>query len=169
MGLDMSLTKTTRVMNYDFQNADTKFSIEVKKGGVPFTAIKPERVSRITEEIMYWRKANQIHKFFVDEVQGGNDNCRESWVPRGTLKKLVDLCEQVIASSELVKNENGDKVIKDPSKAMELLPCMDGFFFGSTDYDEWYLDDIKRTAEVLREFLEEECEIWSEIYYQSSW
>ena len=25
--------------------------------------------------IITWRKANAIHKFFVDEVQDGNDNC----------------------------------------------------------------------------------------------
>ena len=30
--------------------------------------------------IITWRKANAIHKFFVDEVQGGNDNCERHYV-----------------------------------------------------------------------------------------
>ena len=28
------------------------------------------------ESFGYWRKANQIHKWFVDNVQGGIDDCR---------------------------------------------------------------------------------------------
>ena len=34
----------------------------------------------------YWRKSNQIHKWFVDNVQGGNDNCGEYYVSHEKLK-----------------------------------------------------------------------------------
>ena len=59
------------------------------------------------------------------------------------------------------------KVIANPSVAQELLPTQDGFFFGNTDYDAWYLDDVKETAEMLKLILEEGDS--GSFYYQSSW
>lgn len=38
--------------------------------------INPEKVKEITEEVGYWRKANAIHGWFVDNVQKGNDDCK---------------------------------------------------------------------------------------------
>ena len=40
--------------------------------------------------IITWRKGNAIHKFFVDEVQDGNDNCERHYVSRETLQELLD-------------------------------------------------------------------------------
>jgi len=37
----------------------------------------------------YWRKANQIHNWFVDNVQGGDDDCREYGVSIEHLKELL--------------------------------------------------------------------------------
>jgi hypothetical protein len=31
----------------------------------------------------------------------------------------------------------------DQKRCAELLPTQSGFFFGSTDYDEWYFNDVK--------------------------
>ena len=53
------------------------------------------------------------------------------------VEELLEACKQVLA---------------DHSKAEELLPTCDGFFFGSTDYDEWYFDDVKE----VKEFCENE-------------
>ncbi len=61
MGLDMYLTKETYVKNWDFQKAQDKHAVTVQKGGETVKSIKPERVSYVTEEVAYWRKANQIH------------------------------------------------------------------------------------------------------------
>jgi hypothetical protein len=36
----------------------------------------------------YWRKSNQIHAWFVDNVQGGEDNCGEYYVSNDKLKQL---------------------------------------------------------------------------------
>ena len=35
--------------------------------------------------IITWRKANAIHKFFVDTCQNGNDNCQRHYVSRENL------------------------------------------------------------------------------------
>jgi hypothetical protein len=99
-----------------------------------------------------WRKSNQIHAYFVDNCQGGEDDCRESYVDREKVEELLDLCKKVLA---------------DHSLAEELLPAQSGFFFGSTDYNEWYFSDLEDTVSILENCLTMD-ESWS-FYYQSSW
>jgi len=100
----------------------------------------------------YWRKANQIHKWFVDNVQGGEDNCGEYYVSHEKLKSLLDLVNKALAE-------------RDPN----LLPPQAGFFFGGTDIDEWYWQDLKNTkAKLDRVFALPEMSKLS-FYYTSSW
>ena len=100
----------------------------------------------------YWRKANQIHKWFVDNVQGGNDNCGEYYVSNEKLNQLRETCRQALFA-------------KDPS----LLPPQVGFFFGSYDIDEWYWQDIKDTIKKIDRVsaLPEMSKL--SFYYTSSW
>ena len=114
---------------------------------------------------MYWRKANAIHNWFVENVQDGEDDCRTYDVEPRQLVELRDLCKKVIAASKLVPDKVVSgyegrnmtpmyEVIEDPSVAMELLPTTSGFFFGSTAYDEYYLADLKYTADAIQKMLE---------------
>jgi hypothetical protein len=182
MGLDMYLEKRTYVKNWDWMKSEDRHQISVQRGGHP-TEIKPERISHIIEQVAYWRKANAIHQWFVDNVQRGNDDCKEYYVQAEQLQDLLSLCTQVLNASELVDGEiaNGytvedgkkipivesGKTVKNPSTAQQLLPTQEGFFFGSTDYDQWYIDDIKYTKDTLEKVLAEEpC---GDYYYSSSW
>ena len=141
---------------------------------------------RITEEVGYWRKANQIHNWFVENIQDGVDDCgyhRE--VTEEDLNELLDICQRVLDSCEMVTGQinngyefrNGKmvsimqpgKYVKDPSVAKELLPSTDGFFFGGTDYDEYYVADIKKTIEIIKNVLETTDFDTQMIYYSSSW
>lgn len=88
--------------------------------------------------VAYWRKANAIHKWFVDTRADGEDNCQPIWVCAEHLEELLDLCNQVLA---------------DHSKAEELLPTEGGFFFGSTEYDEDYFQDLEYTQRRLTELI----------------
>lgn len=132
----------------------------------------------------YWRKANHIHKWFVDNVQDGKDECQREYVSREDLKKLRDVCKLVADASELVDGEitNGytlsadggrnpiveqGKVIANPAVAQELLPTTSGFFFGGTDYDEWYLRDVEHTIKVCEAALA--CPEDVDFYYHASW
>lgn len=103
--------------------------------------------------IIYWRKANAIHRWFVDYTQDGVDECQYTNVHSESLMDLLDRCEQVSAS---------------PSSARELLPSQGGFFFGSTDYDEWYFRDVKETAEKIRRQVAA-VPAGSGFAYRSSW
>lgn len=101
-----------------------------------------------------WRKANQIHNWFVQNVQDGEDNCREYYVSKEDMRLLVKLCKDVL---------------NDHSKADELLPTQEGFFFGNTDYDQYYYDDLQDTIDKLTPFITDPAwENW-DFYYQSSW
>lgn len=99
------------------------------------------------EEAGYWRKANQIHAWFVKNVQGGVDDCNEYSVDYDQLLELKALCEEVI------KTKNSD-----------LLPPQSGFFFGSTEINEDYYHYLHITIETINKLSPE-----SRYYYSSSW
>jgi hypothetical protein len=111
------------------------------------------RVKEVTIEAMYWRKANAIHKWFVDNVQGGEDNCREFEVSLAQLEELLAVIEEVL--------DNLDR-------AGELLPPQAGFFFGGTNMDQWYWDDLKSTQSRLQELFTRDWKSW-DFYYRASW
>jgi hypothetical protein len=164
MGLDMYLYRKTYVKNWSYMTPSERHEVTVKQHGKPVPGIKPERVAFIVEEVAYWRKANAIHRWFVDNVQDGRDDQREYYVSREQLTKLRDLCVDVLKAMELVpgKVSSGDS-----SRAEELLPTAAGFFFGSTDYDEGYSQDVRETAEVLTKLLAEPED--GGFYYRADW
>ena len=57
----------------------------------------------------------------------------------------------------------------DTTTAMELLPSQPGFFFGSTDYDDWYINDLKETVEALKPIVEHAEFYTDPIIYEASW
>ena len=103
-------------------------------------------------KVAYWRKANAIHSWFVKNCQNGEDDCQTVYVGREQLEELRDECRKVLA---------------DPSLASELLPTAEGFFFGGTDYDEWYMDSLRYTALTIDKLLTMPDE-W-DFEYSSSW
>lgn len=117
----------------------------------PKPVIEGHELKSVRAEAAYWRKANQIHQWFVDNVQDGRDECEEHFVSREQLQELVDLCKEALKT-------------KDAS----LLPPQSGFFFGSTDIDEWYWGDLEQTVEMITKALEAFDDKW-EFYYRSSW
>lgn len=140
----------------------------------------------IMDQVGYWRKANQIHNWFVENIQDGVDDCNyHREVREEDLRELLDICQRVLDSCKLVDGQicNGytyedgkripmmedGKCVKDPSVAEELLPSTSGFFFGSTDYDEYYIDDIKNTIDIITKILETTDFDTQMIYYISSW
>jgi hypothetical protein len=103
----------------------------------------------------YWRKANQIHAWMVENVQDGEDDC--GCYPL-SMEKISDLKYKV------------GRVLANNTLAFKLLPNQAGFFFGSTEYDEWYFDELRRTAKYLDEMIKlhklhpDTC-----FFYTSSW
>lgn len=187
MGLDMYLTKKTFI-GAEYEHRNVKGSINITIEGKPVN-IDFNRISYIEESVGYWRKANQIHKWFVDNVQDGNDDCGTYEVPKEKAIELLGICKKIKASTKLKKGKikNGyksqgekmvpiiedGKVLEDSSVAQNLLPTASGFFFGNTDYNEYYMQDIDETIEILERLLKEsdpkKSYFDSEVYYHSSW
>jgi hypothetical protein len=122
-----------------------------------FPEIRGAKINEVKAELKYWRKANAIHRWFVDNVQEGKDECQESYVPVEKLYELRDVCAAVMANTD---------------QAATLLPASSGFFFGSTDYDEWYFEDVEETLNWLNNLLLKDAvdimKDWN-FYYRSSW
>lgn len=132
--------------------------IAIKKGGKVRKDIDKKKISSIVEEVAYWRKANQIHRWFVENVQEGVDDCKEYYVSFEQLEKLVSICETVLAA-------------KNDTLSASLLPPQQGFFFGSYEFDDWYYENVRNTIDQLKE-----CIINATVdsgskdyYYCSSW
>ena len=114
---------------------------------------KKNRKTGQNEEILYWRKANQIHGWFVDMFMDGQDNCQIVYISWGILQDLKDICEQVL---------------EDRSRAEELLPTRRGFFFGSTEYNEDYFKELENTVAAIEEISLDDISD-CDLYYISSW
>jgi hypothetical protein len=145
MGLDMYLYARQFAFN-GFKNQDLYNKLVQE---APFAL----DTATLQVQVAYWRKANQIHKWFVDHVQDGNDNCEEYRVTRDQLQLLLDNCKLVLMNKE---------------EAKTLLPRQEGFFFGSYEYDEFYWYDIQDTIDQIEKILNEYPEEW-DFQYQSSW
>lgn len=188
MGLDMHLNKRIYIgAEYDHNNV--KGNINITKGDREIN-INSNKVSYVIEEAIYWRKANAIHKWFVENVQDNIDDCNEYDVSRAQLESLLNDCKsilnQVIVKQGKVVNgigfktgPNGEliqdphyepgRVVTNPEVCENILPTGEGFFFGSYDYDEWYLSDLEYTVEELEKILKEPEDKDSSFTYQSSW
>jgi len=180
MGLDMYLNRKTYVETWSHMSKEQRHSITVKLNNKKHPYIDPKKVTYITERAAYWRKANAIHKWFVDNVQGGEDECVPHYVEISQLQTLNDLCVDI----KEFYDKNGDKGLQE--FADERLPTQSGFFFGNTDYlddgdNNYYMDDINSTIEQLKPLLDLNKEIeekrekgdrvidWPEYEYRSSW
>lgn len=152
----------------------------------PFYSTNKYGYGHIMEEVGYWRKANQIHNFFVENVQDGEDDCSyHNECTKKILEDLLDKCYKVLTGSIMMIGQvkNGQqyvdgewvdcmepgKVIINPEVAEELLPSCRGFFFGSTEYDEYYMQDIEDTIKIIKNVLATTDFETQMLAYCSSW
>ena len=126
---------------------------DVFKDGIKYPT---KNMAYVVYEVGYWRKAYWIHKWFVDNVQEGKDDCRYVQVPCAKLEELLNLC------SSLVKHKYKQSTIK-------LLPPGGGHFFGwSSEFWEEYWASLEYTCKVLTDAIAR-AEKGEAIFYSSSW
>jgi hypothetical protein len=150
MGLDMYFTARRSFWDWKDEGAGARQVLAL------FPELPEEMETSgtsVSAQFGYWRKANAIHNWFVKNVQGGEDECKEHPVYREDIQRLLDTVNKVLA---------------DTSMAPVLLPTAEGFFFGGTEYNEWYWRDIEYTKRLLERALDPKMKDW-DFYYQSSW
>ena len=153
MGLDMWLYKKSYVKNSDYMKPEEKYDISIKKNGKDVEHINKDNIAYITEEIGYWRKFNALHNYIVANHQDGVDDCRDTYLTKNDLEKLLNILLEIQ---------------KDHNKADALLPTTPGFFFGGTEYGDYYFNQIDYTVELLSKYTSVDnsnCEFT----YSSSW
>jgi hypothetical protein len=120
----------------------------------------------IFEDVGYLRKANQIHNFIVQECQDGVDECQLSIVRKTHLKDLLKRCKKAISVKDIYLN---DGILKDGEGIEEYLPTTSGSFFGGTEFNEWFFNDVEETIELIEKVLKETDFKTQVICYRSSW
>lgn len=104
----------------------------------------------LDEELFYYRKVNQLQNYFEDKHD--IDNCGKVILTENIVKDILNRVNQVLENNEL---------------AEELFPTTNGFFYGGTDYDEYYYNIIKVIKENMNKLLNDYSEDLSngKIYY----
>lgn len=153
MGLDMTLKKRTYI-GAQYKHNGITGEINLKKNG-EIIPINVNRVTYIEEDLVEWRNANHIHNWFVEKLQDGEDDCRDCEVSTDDLHLLLSACKEAISDKQNAQNH---------------LPTKGGFFFGGTEYDEWYFKETERTISDIEKIIEElKDDKYSDLIYTSSW
>ena len=154
MGLDMYFSAKRYMSKYFDKEDSAKIDKVNDIFGVQGLEDEDYGAQEVKFRVAYWRKVNAIHEWFVQNCQDGVDECQEAYVSREQMQQLIDICRAVV---------------ENPKKADELLPTRSGFFFGSTDYDDWYFDNLTYTADRFEKILKDPAFEKADFYYQSSW
>jgi len=147
----MYLMRRKYVKNWEHTPKERQFKVH-GKAMIGQEIINLSDLSYLEFEAIYWRKANAIHKWFVDNVQKGEDDCRSYRVGVDDLENLlltVDVC------------------LANKKECHKLLPLLDGPFFGSREYDEYYFEELERTRDEINILLRNYPD--DEYTYESSW
>lgn len=120
-------------VRYEFERRQLK-ECEVKKVEYWVNEIL---ASFVNGEDMYYRKVNFLYAYFADRLD--DEQC---------IVTLED-CKKIIKYAETILET------RDTDLAEKLLPTQSGFFFGSTEYDDYYFDDVKDVLEQFSEYIDD--------------
>lgn len=138
-----------QVIDLVYNNDLARFTAELKIFSTGPTLKNPDAF--VQENVAYWRKANHIHAWLI---KNGTERIEDYFchISIDKLKELKDVCENIL---------------DDHSLAHTLLPTQTGFFFGSTDYDEWYYEDLEDTIRILENIIDEHTDEYRYVYIAS--
>ena len=168
MGLDMYFSRRTYVGKLkNTKDSDNRWSerdvnnMELKFDDADLSHINLKNVRYIEEVFGEFRKFNALHGYVVDNFASGVDNCEMIYLDIDDIIKIHETLSLVKESLSI-----GDKVI-----AEQTLPPQAGFFFGSTEIDKWYEEDVNEAVEVFGKIIEEHSMVgYNASYsYQASW
>ncbi len=107
----------------------------------------------IFEHVAYWRKFNALHQWFVTYVQIGIDDCSSLYeLDRDDLLSCLETLEKTLHQ-----------------RNSAFLPPTKGFFWGSTEVDDYYWRDVEDGVKIISELIEKTNWDKERLFYQSSW
>jgi len=164
MGLDMYWTGKIYIGG-QFEHRGINYNMNITRirneKEVPVELPDDLPLEYVEYHLMYLRKANAIHSWIVDNCAGGTDECQPIYMDYDALEELHNTCRIVL--------ENKD----DPDKIIEILPTSSGFFFGGTEYDEWYFADVQAMYDFLDKLVKDDFAYLKkydmDVIYYASW
>ena len=155
MGLDMYLTRIIFIGGcYANRKVTGKVAISIKGQPVKVAA---KNIDSIITRVGYWRNANAVHHWFVNNYAGGIDDCTPICLNASDLIKLRNICQSILNLPSGAKRNR---------QALKLLPPKDGPAFNSGKIDDRYYDDLELTVEILQDIPEDDPEYYE---YRASW
>lgn len=163
MGLDQYITIRHKSTNRSYKKYNDFWKLSAKEREGKEIPDEPEKDFIVG----YFRKHNMIHKWFVDNVQNGVDDCGRYVITVKDLNKLLDICNRIM--SGVTKSKKPAKFMTDrdgveheiwqidtytPTEgileyAKTILPTQSGFFFGDTDYSDDYFYCVENAIKVI--------------------
>ena len=113
--------------------------------------------TEISYQIGYFRKFNALHSYIVKTFANGVDNCQDIILYKEDVEQIKKVLDDVLNAHQQVE------------KAKELLPTQSGFFFGGTDYDEFYFEDVKDATDLMQNLLDNFDFEKYQLVYRASW
>lgn len=158
MGLDQyfEARKSVYKTKWDKEHTVLSYPAELKKFE-DYIYVRNFMCAETYYDIGYFRKVNSVHSWIINNCANGEDHCQRVFMSDEKIHELRDALNTVLA---------------DRTKAAELLPTQSGFFFGGTEYDEWYFEDLKEAKvffDMLCDFIDSEEGKDYDICYHASW
>lgn len=119
--------------------------------------VKDISMTSVNFQIGYWREAIAIHNWFVENVQDGIDDCKEYSVDSEDLKRLRDICKNLL----LIYEEIPDEFEYEAETTLPLCIIRN-------DYDEDYVENLRNTIKIIDIALSID-KPFSDFIYLSSW
>lgn len=107
-------------------------------------------------QIGYFRKFNALHNYIVETFADGVDECQDILLYKEDVEKIKKVLDEVL---EIRTKENAEK----------LLPTLAGFFFGDTDYEEGYFEDVEDADDLMQRLLDDFDFDEYQLVYNASW
>lgn len=184
MGLDAWLVASKpKTENAEQSLRDLLKKVASKDKGIDFD--KDEGVIICRANIAYWRKFNALHKWFRDNCANGDEEADSMPVSPQQLQELFSVLDKLKKELRVIPGlvttsyvyQNGvkkavyaeGKTIENPELAKQLLPTCSGFFFGSTDYDGCYYEDICDALTMLSALFSVNGWETFDYSYEASW
>lgn len=104
---------------------------------------------QVRRDRFYFRKVNCIYGYCTD-----NELIEDGEVAMLDHEHMLDILKR---AKEILSQPTEEEKL---AKGKKLLPTQVGFFFGNTDYNKWYLEDIAEVAKKFEAMIAE----WGDAY-----
>lgn len=111
-----------------------------------------------TVEVAYWRKANMIHHWFVNNVCDGKDDCRGYDVALEDIKNLLEICKNILkivkgAKMFVPEDQKEDYLKQHPNGKLTMTLEDTSYKFFNESSEIWWFSLPKKIKDKVKDLL----------------